>query len=136
MILWDTNPWSNFCDPHWKVICRNKCFWLAYERMFFFIAWVLVIFYLIRFAFMNTWKIPDKLNFESLRKFKLIPLYFQVFNCLHSYILSSLSSKYMYLIQVYSYMIRSCCNYLRICEGGLNCWKDVLVDIHLKNIER
>ena len=21
---WDTNPWSNFCDPHWKLICCNK----------------------------------------------------------------------------------------------------------------
>ena len=20
----DTNPWSNFCDPHWELICRNK----------------------------------------------------------------------------------------------------------------
>ena len=24
MSSWDTNPWSNFCDPHWKLICRNK----------------------------------------------------------------------------------------------------------------
>ena len=22
---WDTNPRSNFCDPHWELICRNKC---------------------------------------------------------------------------------------------------------------
>ena len=22
--LWDTNPWSNFCDSHWELICRNK----------------------------------------------------------------------------------------------------------------
>ena len=21
---WDTNPWSNFCDSHWKLICCNK----------------------------------------------------------------------------------------------------------------
>ena len=21
---WDTNPWSNFCDPHWELICCNK----------------------------------------------------------------------------------------------------------------
>ena len=20
----DTNPWSNFCDPHWELICGNK----------------------------------------------------------------------------------------------------------------
>ena len=20
----DTNSWSNFCDPHWELICRNK----------------------------------------------------------------------------------------------------------------
>ena len=20
----DTNPWSNFCDPHWELICCNK----------------------------------------------------------------------------------------------------------------
>ena len=24
MSSWDTNPWSNFCDPHWKLICHNK----------------------------------------------------------------------------------------------------------------
>ena len=24
MSLWDTSPWSNFCDPHWKLICCNK----------------------------------------------------------------------------------------------------------------
>ena len=24
MSSWDTNPWSNFCDPHWELICRNK----------------------------------------------------------------------------------------------------------------
>ena len=24
MSSWDTNPWSNFCDPHWEFICRNK----------------------------------------------------------------------------------------------------------------
>ena len=22
--LWDTNPWSNFRDPHWELICRKK----------------------------------------------------------------------------------------------------------------
>ena len=22
--LWDTNPWSIFCDPYWELICRNK----------------------------------------------------------------------------------------------------------------
>ena len=22
--LWDIDPWSNFCDPHWELICRNK----------------------------------------------------------------------------------------------------------------
>ena len=21
---WDINPWNNFCDPHWELICRNK----------------------------------------------------------------------------------------------------------------
>ena len=21
---WDTNPWSNFCDPHWKLISHDK----------------------------------------------------------------------------------------------------------------
>ena len=21
---WDTNPWSNVCDPHWELICQNK----------------------------------------------------------------------------------------------------------------
>ena len=21
---WDNNPWSNFCDPHWELICHNK----------------------------------------------------------------------------------------------------------------
>ena len=20
----DTNPWNNFCDPHWELICHNK----------------------------------------------------------------------------------------------------------------
>ena len=20
----NTNPWSNFCDPHWEIICQNK----------------------------------------------------------------------------------------------------------------
>ena len=24
MRSWDTNPWSNFCDPHWEPICCNK----------------------------------------------------------------------------------------------------------------
>ena len=24
MDLWDTNPSSNFCDPHWELICRKK----------------------------------------------------------------------------------------------------------------
>ena len=24
MSSWDTSPWSNFCDPHWKLICHNK----------------------------------------------------------------------------------------------------------------
>ena len=24
MSSWDTNPWSNFCDPHWELICHNK----------------------------------------------------------------------------------------------------------------
>ena len=24
MSSWDTNPWSNFCDPHWELICCNK----------------------------------------------------------------------------------------------------------------
>ena len=24
MSSWDTNPWSNFFDPHWELICRNK----------------------------------------------------------------------------------------------------------------
>ena len=24
MSSWDTNPWSNFCDSHWELICRNK----------------------------------------------------------------------------------------------------------------
>ena len=23
MSSWDTNPWSNFCDPHSELICRN-----------------------------------------------------------------------------------------------------------------
>ena len=23
MSSWDTNPWSDFCDPHWQVICRK-----------------------------------------------------------------------------------------------------------------
>ena len=26
MSSWDTNSWSNFCDPHWELVCRNK--WL------------------------------------------------------------------------------------------------------------
>ena len=21
---WDTDPWNNFCDPHWKLMCRKK----------------------------------------------------------------------------------------------------------------
>ena len=21
---WDINSWSNFCDPHWKLMCHNK----------------------------------------------------------------------------------------------------------------
>ena len=24
MSSWDTNPWSNFCDPHWELIYHNK----------------------------------------------------------------------------------------------------------------
>ena len=24
MSSWDTNPWSNFSDPHWELICHNK----------------------------------------------------------------------------------------------------------------
>ena len=24
MSSWDTNPWINFCDPHWELICHNK----------------------------------------------------------------------------------------------------------------
>ena len=24
MSLWDTSPWSNFYDPRWELICRNK----------------------------------------------------------------------------------------------------------------
>ena len=24
MSSWDTNPWSNFCDPHRELICHNK----------------------------------------------------------------------------------------------------------------
>ena len=24
MSSWDANPWSNFCDPHWELICCNK----------------------------------------------------------------------------------------------------------------
>ena len=24
MSSWDTNSWSNFCDPHWDLICCNK----------------------------------------------------------------------------------------------------------------
>ena len=24
MSSWDTNPWSNFCDPPWQLICCNK----------------------------------------------------------------------------------------------------------------
>ena len=24
MSSWDTNPRSNFCEPHWELICRNK----------------------------------------------------------------------------------------------------------------
>ena len=24
MSSWDTDPWSNFCDPHWELICPNK----------------------------------------------------------------------------------------------------------------
>ena len=24
MSSWDTNSWSNFCDPHWKLICGSK----------------------------------------------------------------------------------------------------------------
>ena len=24
MSSWDTNPWRNFCDPHWELICHNK----------------------------------------------------------------------------------------------------------------
>ena len=24
MSSWDTNPWSNFCDLHWKLICCHK----------------------------------------------------------------------------------------------------------------
>ena len=24
MGLWDTNPWRNFCGPHWKLFCPNK----------------------------------------------------------------------------------------------------------------
>ena len=24
MSSWDTNPWSNFCGPHWELICRNE----------------------------------------------------------------------------------------------------------------
>ena len=22
--LWETNPWSNFCDPYWELICHKK----------------------------------------------------------------------------------------------------------------
>ena len=25
MSSWDTNPWKKFCDPHWELICCNKC---------------------------------------------------------------------------------------------------------------
>ena len=24
MRSWDSNPWSNFCDHHWELICGNK----------------------------------------------------------------------------------------------------------------
>ena len=24
MSSWDTNPWSNFCDPYWELMCHNK----------------------------------------------------------------------------------------------------------------
>ena len=24
MSSWDTNPWSNFCEPHWELICLDK----------------------------------------------------------------------------------------------------------------
>ena len=24
MSSWDTDPWSNFCDPPWELTCRNK----------------------------------------------------------------------------------------------------------------
>ena len=24
MRSWDINPWCNFCDPHWELICHNK----------------------------------------------------------------------------------------------------------------
>ena len=24
MSSWDTNPWSNFCDPHWKLKKKKK----------------------------------------------------------------------------------------------------------------
>ena len=24
MSSWDSNPWSNFCDPHWEFICCKK----------------------------------------------------------------------------------------------------------------
>ena len=23
-VLWDSNPWSNFCDLHWQLICCKK----------------------------------------------------------------------------------------------------------------
>ena len=24
MSSWGSNPWNNFCDPHWELICCNK----------------------------------------------------------------------------------------------------------------
>ena len=24
MSSWNTNPWSNFCNPHWELLCQNK----------------------------------------------------------------------------------------------------------------
>ena len=26
MISWDSNPWSNFCDPDWELICHKKLY--------------------------------------------------------------------------------------------------------------
>ena len=33
MRAWDTNSWSNFCDPHWGLICHNCTLSLPPEKI-------------------------------------------------------------------------------------------------------